>query len=37
LAVATGRYSQAELRASGADYTAPTLASPEALRVLLRS
>ena len=35
LAVATGRYSQSELRACGADHTAASLASPEALQVLL--
>lgn len=35
LGVATGRFSAQELRDSGAHYAAETLASPEALRVLL--
>ncbi|HEX9050976.1 MAG TPA: HAD family hydrolase [Anaeromyxobacter sp.] len=35
LAVATGRYSEAELRACGADHVAPALDHPDALRVLL--
>jgi phosphoglycolate phosphatase-like HAD superfamily hydrolase len=34
LAVATGRYGEAELLAAGADHVAPTLADPAALRVL---
>jgi phosphoglycolate phosphatase-like HAD superfamily hydrolase len=35
LAVATGRYAEGELAACGADYVAPTLADPAALRLLL--
>jgi phosphoglycolate phosphatase-like HAD superfamily hydrolase len=35
LGVATGRYSQAELRGCGADHVVPSLEHPEALRVLL--
>lgn len=35
LGVATGRFSEAELRESGAHHTAASLASPEAIRVLL--
>ena len=35
LAVATGRYSESELRACGADHVVPTLAHPDALRILL--
>ena len=35
LAVATGRYAEAELRASGADHVVPTLEHPDALRILL--
>ncbi len=35
LAVATGRYSHAELRACGADHVVPTLEHPDALRILL--
>lgn len=34
LAVATGRYAEAELRAAGADHVAPSLAHEAALRVL---
>lgn len=37
LAVSTGRFTQTELRASGAHHTAPSLASAEAMRVLLPS
>ncbi len=35
LGVATGRYSEAELRACGADHVVPTLEHPDALRILL--
>jgi len=35
LCVATGRYSEDELRASGADHVVPSLAHPGALRLLL--
>lgn len=35
LGVATGRYSTAELRDAGADHAVPSLAHPDALRVLL--
>jgi phosphoglycolate phosphatase-like HAD superfamily hydrolase len=35
LAVATGRYGEAELRACGADHVVPTLEHPDALRILL--
>jgi phosphoglycolate phosphatase len=35
LAVATGRYAEAELRACGADHVVPALDHPEALRILL--
>lgn len=35
LCVATGRYSEEELRASGADHVVPSLAHPEALHILL--
>jgi phosphoglycolate phosphatase-like HAD superfamily hydrolase len=35
LAVATGRYAEAELRAAGADHVVPSLEHPDALRILL--
>ncbi len=35
LAVATGRYREADLRGAGADHVAPTLEHPDAVRVLL--
>jgi len=35
LAVATGRYGEAELRACGAEHVVPTLEHPDALRILL--
>jgi phosphoglycolate phosphatase len=35
LGVATGRYTEAELRACGADHVAPSLEHPEATRILL--
>jgi phosphoglycolate phosphatase-like HAD superfamily hydrolase len=35
LAVATGRFPEAELRACGADHVVPTLEHPDALRILL--
>ncbi len=35
LAVATGRYREADLRSAGADHVVPTLEHPDAIRVLL--